>query len=186
MSIGNTAVGVLTNPAGELLNIGTSFLHIDLSGGSPRYENGPLVSSVQLRLSQIRAGDPAAIAQSKADEVSGGPGWKDAALVLARYVRPDLLGAPTRALTSEEMQIVGAQPAPPPIGATVAGGAQGAAGSTGGLLSQLAKGLGIDQIGVNAGAAAGSAAGSQVSKGVVEAAIIVAVVVVLVLFFRRR
>lgn len=81
-------------------------------GGSPRYEGGPLYSSVVVRLQEIRAGDATAVAQSKADAITGGAGWKDVGLVLAPTIRPDLFGPAPRALTPEENQLVTAAGGP--------------------------------------------------------------------------
>lgn len=87
--------------------------------GSPRYEGGPLLSTVQNRLSALKAGDPTNINQTHQDAVSGGPGWKDVALVLAPVVRPDLFPAPIRSLTTQEQALVA-----PYVGSSVAGAAK--------------------------------------------------------------
>lgn len=76
--------------------------------GSPRYYNGPLLSTVEQRLSQIKAGDPTAIAQTRKDAMSGGAGWREVALILAPAVRPDLFGSPSRPLNATDETIVAA------------------------------------------------------------------------------
>lgn len=74
--------------------------------GSPRYEGGPLLSSVQVRLGLLKNRDATAIAQTHQDAVSGGAGWKDVALVLAPVVLPGEFPAPVRSLTSQETALV--------------------------------------------------------------------------------
>lgn len=74
--------------------------------GSPRYEGGPLLSSVQQRLGQLKNHDATAIAQTHQDALSGGAGWKDVALVLAPLVLPGEFPPPVRALTSQEAALV--------------------------------------------------------------------------------
>lgn len=100
-AVGTALLPGIGTAVGSILPIGSIF-----KSGSPRYEGGPLVSSIQQRLNALIAGDPTAIAQSRSDAVSGGAGWKDCALVLAPAVRPDLFGAPARALNSTDQQIL--------------------------------------------------------------------------------
>lgn len=84
-----------------------------LSAPSPRYEGGPLLSTVVNRLQALVRGDPSAIAQTKQDAQTGGAGWRDVALVLAPSVRADLFGPPTRALNDLEQQLVNVAVNPP-------------------------------------------------------------------------
>lgn len=113
------------------------------AGGSPRYEGGPLVSTVINRLEALRSGDPTQIAQTHADAVSGGPGWKDAALVLAPAIRPDLFGKPSRTLTADEAGYIaaagGTVTATPPPGSTTA--APGGAPALTPTLSAISAGM---------------------------------------------
>lgn len=75
--------------------------------GSPRYEGGPLISTVQNALAALRDGDQSRIAYTEQDRISGGVGWKDVALVLAPVVRPDLFpGGPSRPLNAQEQALV--------------------------------------------------------------------------------
>lgn len=74
--------------------------------GSPRYEGGPLLSSVSERLGNIKNGVQSEIDASMQDRMTGGPGWKDVGLVLAPAVRPDLFGSPSRALNAQEQSLV--------------------------------------------------------------------------------
>ncbi len=161
----------------ELLSVTSIF-----KTGSPRYEGGPLISSVQERLAQVKAGDPAAISYSKSDAVSGGPGWKDVALVLAPAVRPDLLGNPSRVLTADEQGIVAPYLPGNPI--PVASAMSTARTTTEApkaatIGEQIASFFGFGPSQQQAAAvSAGTAAGAQVSSGLVKAAVIVALVVV--------
>lgn len=75
--------------------------------GSPRYEGGPLLSTVQNRLAALRAGDPTAISQTHQDAITGGPGWKDVATVLAPYILPNVFGQPSRPLNAADYQALG-------------------------------------------------------------------------------
>jgi hypothetical protein len=54
----------------------------------------------------LKAGDQTAVSQTHQDAQTGGAGWKDVAVVLAPVVRPDLFGAPLRALTAQEQALV--------------------------------------------------------------------------------
>lgn len=101
-AVGTAVAGPIGTVVGSIIPVGSIF-----HTGSPRYEGGPLLSSVQNRLSQLQQGNAQAVAQTRADAVTGGPGWKDVALVLAPVVRPDLFGTPSRALTSDDFQALG-------------------------------------------------------------------------------
>lgn len=100
-AVGTAILPGIGTAVGSILPIGSIF-----KTGSPRYEGGPLISSIQQRLNALIAGDPTAISQSRSDAISGGAGWKDCALVLAPAVRPDLFGAPARALNATDQQIL--------------------------------------------------------------------------------
>ena len=166
----------------ELLSVTSVF-----KSGSPRYEGGPLISSVQERLAQVKAGDPAAIAQSKADAVTGGAGWKDAALVLAPSVRPDLLGNPHRALTADEQGIVAPYlPGNPIPTAAASSNNRTTSGAAPTIGEQIASFFGFGPSQQQAAAvSAGTAAGAQVSSGLVKAAVIVALVVVAIVILPK-
>lgn len=160
-----------------LLPVITKVAGIDFSSGSPRYEGGPLISSVQQRLQQIKSGNAAAIAQTHADAVSGGAGWKDVALVLAPAVAPLIFGSPSRPLTAQENQIIGLAPGNP---------AAPAPSTTTTLGQSLANAFGFGPANQQAAAAAaGTAAGSQLSSGIVKVAVILGVVVIGVVLLRR-
>ena len=109
--------------------------------GSPRYEGGPLLSTVQLRLSQLKGGDPQAIAQTHQDAQSGGAGWKDVALVLAPVVRPDLFAPALRSLTTQEQALVSPFVGAGAVAAAAVTGNQGSPGTPGTPPKTLSAGL---------------------------------------------
>lgn len=97
--------------------------------GSPRYENGPLVSSVLNELGNNVKPLPASqVPQRKAYVAAQGPGWDDVAAVLIPALRRDVYPAgPARTLTGQEQAII-AQIGPVGVPANSAG-TGGVAGS---------------------------------------------------------
>src|SRR4029077_9453016 len=105
-AVGAAAGTVILGP-GLGTAIGGAVANLFGGSGSPRYEGGPLISSVQQRLGLPQLGDMTAINQTHQDALTGGAGWKDVAIVLAPLVRPDLFGKPARALNAADYQALG-------------------------------------------------------------------------------
>lgn len=104
--------------------VASSFIH----GSSPRYEGGPLVSTVIGWLSARRTASPASVRGELTQGAigAGQAGWKDVGAVLLPALRPDVFPqGPARPLNGTDMQIlsqaggpVSIAPAPAPVVST--------------------------------------------------------------------